>query len=481
MGRGAVDDPKIEVAVETPRRIRQRLVLAFAVGGLLIVAVSAWSLFASGRTTGQLADDLLDEARDLALVERLRFAAFEQAAARRAFLHSSDRSYLVRADEAHALFSQLSQRLRPSLETEMGRSLLVQVDALNRIHSETFSAAQRLVRRGATREQITRFHDERMRPVLHTLKNAAERFASHKERKLEQAFRSSINDARTAVLVSIAVTAVSVLCLLVLGWRVGGQLADAFAREQNALRKTREAVDSRDEILRVVSHDLRNALSVAGGNAQLLAQRIKKQPDAHATHAKHAHYVKVGVDRATQLIESLLDPASAQSGKFTVAPGHCTVREILALATTSLEAETSLKGLSLDVRCDAPDELVSADRGRIVQVLANIVGNAIKFSPPEETIRLECVARDEEVIFSVTDAGPGIPPDQVPHIFDRHWRAPGQTHGGLGLGLYICLSIVEAHGGRIWAENDEHGGARISFALPRLGLAPPATYESLRH
>jgi signal transduction histidine kinase len=111
---------------------------------------------------------------------------------------------------------------------------------------------------------------------------------------------------------------------------------------------------------------------------------------------------------------------------------------------------------------------VEADRGRLLQVFSNLVGNAIKFTPSGGTVTLRAAPADGAVHFSISDDGPGMPPEHLAHVFDRFWRARKGERGGLGLGLAIARGIVEAHGGRIWAESREGEGSTFHFTVPAL-------------
>jgi signal transduction histidine kinase len=135
------------------------------------------------------------------------------------------------------------------------------------------------------------------------------------------------------------------------------------------------------------------------------------------------------------------------------------------------EFRTRAEETSLEFECEGEDSLrslpkVSADRDRIFQVLQNLVGNAIKFTPEGGRITLRVEPRDEDVVFSVSDTGPGIAEEDLEHIFDPYWRPKMQAKAGAGLGLSISRGIVEAHGGRIWAESEVGKGSTFHFTIP---------------
>jgi signal transduction histidine kinase len=113
-----------------------------------------------------------------------------------------------------------------------------------------------------------------------------------------------------------------------------------------------------------------------------------------------------------------------------------------------------------------PDVAVRVDNVRIHQVLSNLVGNALKFTPPDGRVTIGCVLLEREARFSVVDTGPGISPEEIPHIFGRFWQANQNDGRGVGLGLAIAKGLVEGHGGRIWVESTVGEGARFYFTIP---------------
>jgi signal transduction histidine kinase len=124
------------------------------------------------------------------------------------------------------------------------------------------------------------------------------------------------------------------------------------------------------------------------------------------------------------------------------------------------------RGIELSFRMDDHLPPILADRERILQVLGNLLTNALKFTPAGGRIEIAAMAEDAAVRWSVEDTGPGVPPDQLPHLFDRFWQARPSDRRGLGLGLAIVNALVEAHGGRVWAESEPHRGTHVRFTVP---------------
>jgi signal transduction histidine kinase len=179
------------------------------------------------------------------------------------------------------------------------------------------------------------------------------------------------------------------------------------------------------------------------------------------------------------LIDDLLEVSRVDRGALALDLQEHAPGALVAQAADMLRPLAESAGLALHVRADAAGAVVRADDRRIVQVLSNLVGNAVKFTPAPGAVELVTEAGDEECRISVRDTGPGIPADQVPHLFGAFWQARHADRRGLGLGLAIARGIVEAHGGRIWAESEAGRGTTFTFTLPLAAAdvrhAPPAT------
>jgi signal transduction histidine kinase len=231
--------------------------------------------------------------------------------------------------------------------------------------------------------------------------------------------------------------------------------ARLYHRAQTAIRE-------REEILGVVSHDLRNPLNVIALSAELLLETELPEEKRR----RQFEVIRRSARGMNRLIQDLLDVSCMEAGRLSVDPQPECVEDIVADACELMRplAEERLQRLAAAVAPGLPP--VSADRARVQQVLSNLVGNALKFTGEGGSVHVRTEALEDGVRISVDDTGPGIPPEHLGRIFDRHWQATGTAHLGAGLGLAIARGIVEAHGGRIWAESEVGRGTSVHFVLP---------------
>jgi PAS domain S-box-containing protein len=223
------------------------------------------------------------------------------------------------------------------------------------------------------------------------------------------------------------------------------------------------AVNIRNDVLGVVSHDLRVPLNTMMATLSLLSDTMRDR-------RKEARDWFDILYRATAqmrvLIEDLLDASRMESEHFTINRTQSHVSGFIEEACDMLRPLAARKNITIET--DVADDLpkLSVDTPKLVRVVANLLGNAIKFSPRDGKIRVAAVLCGGEVQISVRDRGDGIPPDQLMHVFDRFWSGHAADRRGAGLGLTIAKGIVEAHGGRIWVKSRKNEGSTFTFAVP---------------
>ena len=239
---------------------------------------------------------------------------------------------------------------------------------------------------------------------------------------------------------------------------------DRFLLTERA--RSDDALSNRDNFLGIVSHDLRNLLGGIVMSADLLSMRAPENEDGQQTLVATARIQRYAA-RMNRLIGDLVDVASIDAGKLAVIPVPGDAAALIAEAVDTFQAAAAAKGISLQAETVERALPAEFDHDRMLQVLANIITNAIKFTSQGGRIRVCCEGAGDELRFSISDTGSGMPANVLEAIFERFWQVGKNDRRGVGLGLYISRCIVEAHGGRIWAESQLGEGSRLCFTLPR--------------
>jgi signal transduction histidine kinase/DNA-binding response OmpR family regulator len=237
--------------------------------------------------------------------------------------------------------------------------------------------------------------------------------------------------------------------------------------------QAQSAVQARDEMLAVVAHDLRTPVSTIVLGADLLLETTPDEP-AHAFERRHLETVKRAGMRMNRLIQDLLEVSRFVGGKQALAPQMEETRLLMTEASAMLRPLAQARGIAFHVNAPADLPRLRMDAPRIMQVIGNLVGNAVKFTPEGGSVTLGAAWDGRELHVSVADTGAGITPEQLPHVFGRFWQADDADRRGLGLGLAIARGIVEAHGGRIWVQSEPGEGSTFHFTLPAAAPAEPA-------
>jgi PAS domain S-box-containing protein len=250
-------------------------------------------------------------------------------------------------------------------------------------------------------------------------------------------------------------------------------LATAFAERaalalENArlYQAARRATRARDEVLGVVSHDLRNPLSAIG----MCAKALREGTPDERTREELLGAIADATDWAQRLIRDLLDVSALDAGALALERAPVPLGEIVSRATSLLESDFAGRRVALTSQVASPEAIVHADADRMVQVIANLLGNAAKFTDAGGRVTVRGRVEDMQAVVSVEDTGRGIPREEQERIFDRYWQSRrGANRRGSGLGLAIARGIVEAHGGTIAVESEPGRGSTFTVRVPRGG------------
>ena len=289
-------------------------------------------------------------------------------------------------------------------------------------------------------------------------------------RELERVIKGVVDQGRrdtqwwrtmqTWIMIGLSILALgSLLVIARVSWRVRRLVTEAEKRE-NALHQT---VKQRDEVVSIVSHDLRNPLGVVAGAADTLIEL----PLDREERERQATIIARSASRMSRLIEDLLDVSRIEAGAFVVRPSAEEPISVLEEIRDMFEvqAEEAQVALAVGPVCDV---LVRMDHDRVVQALANLVDNALRFTPEGGVVTLSGEVLDQETVsLSVSDTGVGLTQDALDNLFSRFWQAEGDRKGRAGLGLAIVKGVIEAHGGEVRVESDPGVGSTFHLVLQR--------------
>ncbi len=220
----------------------------------------------------------------------------------------------------------------------------------------------------------------------------------------------------------------------------------------------------RSEFVSLVSHQLRAPLTNMNGAVEHIMANCGAM---NSTCVRMLGIMNQQVDRLDRLVRDVLNTAAIESGELALHPEPVSILPIVQQVVEQIRARTAVRAFQIPIKPGLP--LIFADRDRVAEVLANLCDNADKYSPPKKEIIVETRADETEATIAVRDFGKGIPPNDLERVFDKFYRtdsSDSQTAYGYGLGLYVCRQLIQAQGGRIWAENHPEGGAVFSFTLP---------------
>ena len=311
-------------------------------------------------------------------------------------------------------------------------------------------------------DRFHRSHSEHVRDFGHghsTARRMAERSAIYGRRRDGSEFAAEAAiakvDAATGTVYAVVMRDVS-------------EQRRTAALIQSALRDAETAVRDRDDLLGLVSHDLRNPVNAVKMLASAIL-RIPTDPRAGQLPAAAAEHASIMLQAATQmdtLIQDLLDVTRLERGQLRLSRRPEPIGALLATTADLLAPIADARGVQLDTELHAGLPLADIDPDRIAQVLSNLVGNAVKFTPHGGQVRLRAVRDGAMIQISVVDTGAGISAEDLPFVFDRFWQSKRTDRSGAGLGLAIAHGIVRAHGGTLRLESQLGKGTTAIFTLP---------------
>jgi signal transduction histidine kinase len=447
--------------------------MGYAILTLLLALGMAFSVRRFSSVAEAQIDRLRAKEHEITLVERLRWSSELIVSHGRGYLISGDPELLEQAKRARARFDEHVGALRDHALSPVGLERVTEVEQaarhLVRMQEELLAARQR-TRTGDDASDLVRRFDEELRPRHRDLEGALARLVEHKQDVLKQLYDDAKAERARLELWLEGLLGLLVLAGLGIAWYFTKLLGGPYHKAREARDAARLALAARDELMGIVAHDLRNPL----GAIALKAAWLRRGADSERTRqqAESIEHVSLRMER---LIRTMLDVTTMQASRFSVTPKPCAVEDLLHETMEMFGPLSESKQVRFEQSLKEPGLVIRAEWERVLQVLSNLLGNALKFTPQSGQVTLS-VDRDGAMArFAVLDSGPGIPPQNLTSIFERFWKDETPGKKGTGLGLYIAKGIVDAHGGRIWVESEVGQGARFYFTLP---IAEAAGHEA---
>jgi signal transduction histidine kinase len=448
------------MAMATRRSFETTAVVGFATLALLLVFGMAFSIQRLATNADAQIERIRAEEDEITNVERLGWTADVIVSSGRGYLLSGEPALLARVQASRQRFSETVAALRAATLSPSGDALVDDVehaaDAFTRAQQKLIEARQLA---DDPREFARRFEVELL-PLSSALDRALARLVDYTEAVMREHYavakeeRDRLTTRLYGLLAGLVVAATGI------GAYFARRLGRSRETQRVALEAARKAVAARDELMGVVAHDLRNPLGAITLKATLMRKGV--QPERTRQHAESIENVAKRMER---LISTMLDVTTLEAGRFTVNVARCALADLLQETAEVFDSLAASKQVRFEQVAKEPELALLADRERVLQVLSNLIGNALKFTPPGGNVTLSVEREGPMVRFGVLDTGPGIASENLPSVFDRFWRET-RAQKGTGLGLFIAKGIIDAHGGRIWVESDVGRGTRFFFTLP---------------
>jgi signal transduction histidine kinase len=459
---------------------RTRALVGFAAIILLLVGGMVFALERLESVASAEVARIQAKEMEITKVERLRWSGELVVSIGRGYLISGDPALRATLESASADFDDNIREVKSSALSSTGAAYAADIErdaqAFRRVQYDVLAARDR----GDAMEDVALRFENEMLPLHRRFAESLDRLVKHKESLITTLYteselaRARWNLGMHALLATLAVTSFGI------AWYFGAQLARSYREARDALDVARKAVADRDDLTGIVAHDLRNPL----GAIVMRAYLLKEQTDS-ANARRHAESIEKLARRMEHLIKTTLDVATLDAGTLSVTPERCEVKDLLRDTLDMFESLFAARRVRLESQIEVAGLAIHADRERILQVLSNLLGNALKFTPAGGEVRISTEPQNEMVRFTVSDTGPGISSEDLPRLFDRFWKHDTPGKKGTGLGLFIAKGIVEAHGGKLWVESELSRGARFRFTLPSatassvtLGRAPVETQRA---
>lgn len=434
------------------------LLLFFLIGFIV------FSIFSLDKIVEEKNELVSVHAEELILAQRLNYEITSQFAAMPIFVLSGDENILRSFDKNRKDFATVLNQLKGTNNNVEEKKLLEYIEAAEKQMHNAARVGVHMTRSGAAPKDVNSYFSK-LRPDndQNNLPKLLQLLVDTKTREFEAAKKEdSILSKRILIFLALSSLMVIVFAGLI-GWLFIKSLRDKKKTEQ----KDAYISNARKEIIDTVSHDLKNPLSSIKLGLQYMERKMQRNQNCVDVEvSKGMSIVFRSVDKMEKLISDLLDHTKLEAGKLVLEPTECDLAKFTKEVVEQFRPIAESKKINIKSVFEDAAYIVHCDQGRVEQVISNIIGNALKFTPEGGEIDIDVNVADNNAVISIHDSGYGMSSDQLEHIFDRYWQVKDTAAQGTGLGLAIAKIVVETHHGKIWAESELGKGSTFYFSLP---------------
>jgi signal transduction histidine kinase len=465
-----LEKPNLDFSFEKTSRIFRRklysgLLLLF-VGLMPLGYVAFTTIFSMNAERVKLNETY---AQALTVANELRFQQAREEALALRFMLTGDLTVAKELIDARQGFLVTLDRLEVIHTSPVFHRELENIRAMKKNIIRNVTPAVEMRIRGGTINEVHRFMDQHGRQESDELSRALDLLFGE-ELSHFAAARNQVNAATSGFIstLSIAalVTAAGFLIIIFLLARVAYIKSLHEADRERIFQKTKLLASARQEIVETVSHDLKNPLTAVDLSLKMIQQKMGKDPLLFKEIDRYVQRSLGALQNMKQLIQDLLDQAKLESGNFELNLEGASIDKVVQGMAEILQPLAQQKSIEITVQSigEIPDCVM--DPRRMGQVVANLLGNAIKFTPSFGHIDIQTFMLKNELAVKISDTGPGMSPAQISHVFEKFWQAEETKKLGTGLGLSIAKAIIDAHQGRFLIESELGQGTHFTFLIP---------------
>jgi signal transduction histidine kinase len=436
---------------------RGRVAIAFT-ALVVVLVLAAVSALVTLRLVVRENQHIVEISDDLSDVLDARVQAEQVVAVARRYLLTGSEQARQQLDDVSAQLGATLRRLEEPASEEERRRLSELSHVAEQYVAATRTAARPRVWSGSAATSLDVFENQ-IQPLRAQFERAADSFVAAEKtdaRASKHAARTIANRAQIALVVLVVVALALALGLV---WVEARTLVSQYRRVERATESARQAAAARDDLLAMVSHDLKTPLTAVAMGTDLLAESGVRPEQQRTVRA-----ISSATERMRRLIDGLLEREQLQSGAIELDRATCDASELVATALELHREQAHKKHVEL--KTDVQAGQLHVDRERLLRAFSNLIGNALKFTGAGGSITIRAHALQNATRFEIEDTGTGIPAEQLPDLFDKFFQGERRERGSVGLGLHITKRIVEAHGGSIGVESSVGRGTTFWFTIP---------------